>query len=50
MVEELDDDDDEDPLFKLLKFGCMTSSLFKRMSLALIIVNFARDLFNTKYL
>jgi hypothetical protein len=52
-VDELDDDDDEeeeDPLVKLLKFGCMTSSPFRRMSLALIIVNLARDLFNTKYL
>jgi len=51
-VDELDDDDidEEDPLDKLLKFGCMSSSPFKRMSLALIIVNLARDLFNTKYL
>ena len=50
-VDELDDDDDEeDPLDKLLKFGCMTSSPFRRMSLALIIVNLARDLFITKYL
>ena len=51
-VDELDDDDDdeEEPLVKLLKFGCMTSSPFRRMSLALIIVNLARDLFNTKYL
>jgi len=51
-VDELDDDDidEEDPLDKLLKFVCMTSSPFRRMSLALIIVNLARDLFNTKYL
>jgi hypothetical protein len=51
-VDELDDDDidEEDPLDKLLKCVCMTSSPFRRISLALIIVNLARDLFNTKYL
>lgn len=53
--ELLDDDDDEedeeDPFeFKLLKLGGMTSSPFKIMSLALRIVNLARDLFKTKYL
>jgi len=46
-----DDDDEEGPLeFKLLKLGDIVSSPFSIMSLALRIVNLARDLFKTKYL